>query len=778
VAVIGGNEMTQRIVVRELDPQYAISTAATPEEAVALGTSFACIVAAGDASDVPRIRERFPPQPVVHFVPVLSDDVIDHAATDPGVHHATTSTELREILYVLARPNRTTNRRHPLQGFEVTMAAAAGAAFSLHDLSNEGFSAVVSSDADVDALLPGATLERVAVRTSEGAVVVEAATARVAHIAVIPEGYRLGCVFVHAETRKPRARAHRIKGKARCAAVLRAPLAAGQVSFQSIDGSLKVRDCSGDVSVVAGKLAVSGGSHPFVQGAPVTGHFDSEGAHYTFVTSVLQESPFELALPNVVDEERKRDIPRLRLGGRDQRLAVLTSPFAALPFTRSILDISATGIGVALDPARDLLPVGTVLGDVFIDLDRHNVKCRGRVCSLASEAGGILRCGIELDGLTDKDRALLGDFVMRSRFVGAEDGHGIAFDDVWALLRETGLVSDGRAQELEASRAEIERTHSRLHGARSQQFHSVIIKDEEGLKGYVAGARVYRRTWFFQHLAALPSLLGSYLLAIGPMEHLAQAADAEYFKLCYLAKNPFPARIFGGFAKRHATSDLSDLRPFHFATMWANQPWIPPASSLRVTEASAVDLETIERYFVARERPIMIRSDDLSRSGLTLDQVATSYRRIGLQRQRRVLVAFDDDTPVGFALAELSSVGLNLQEHFTSLRTYVLDEGRAQEAQVRGALIDAARDVYRRAGRSLFRVFFDAEDEAMYARLGIASQAVVMAWTCHRSLFQKFCAHLERQLRDRVLAAAAKKKASQVRKTLSAAAAQSDKQRP
>ena len=181
------------------------------------------------------------------------------------------------------------------------------------------------------------------------------------------------------------------------------------------------------------------------------------------------------------------------------------------------------------------------------------------------------------------------------------------------------------------------------------------------LVGHVSGVRAYRHTWMAQHLTARPSIHVGHVLNLGAAEYFCQNPDFEFFKIFFHADNSWPARVFGGFARTQRDPQLSELRLYRHLAVRTDAPELRPAApiGIDVLEAAPDDLATVERYFVERERGLSCARTYLTRQTLQLSALNRDYGALGLYRRRRVLLAMRRNVVVGFALAELSSPGLN-----------------------------------------------------------------------------------------------------------------------
>jgi hypothetical protein len=189
----------------------------------------------------------------------------------------------------------------------------------------------------------------------------------------------------------------------------------------------------------------------------------------------------------------------------------------------------------------------------------------------------------------------------------------------------------------------------------------------------------------------------------------------------------------------------SELRSYRHVTLPTGSAPVPGASSVDVLEAAPDDLGIVERYFVAREKGLLLRSDDLTRHALQLSEVNRSFGAIGLYRRRRVLLAMRRNVCLGFALAELSSPGLNLSEALSAFQIFITDEGESSQDDVRRALVNAIVPIYRHAGRAIARGLLTPDEVDAYRRIGLEiNEEISMCWTCHRNLYPRFCDHVER----------------------------------
>jgi hypothetical protein len=319
----------------------------------------------------------------------------------------------------------------------------------------------------------------------------------------------------------------------------------------------------------------------------------------------------------------------------------------------------------------------------------------------------------------------------------------LSFDQLWDFLRQTGFLFPEKITSLEPLMKSVRQTFDSLHSKASRIFKSHVCHDGERVIGHISGIRAFHDTWMFHHLAALPGKHVARPLILGALEYFRQNADLRYVKAWYFPQSRWPARVFGGFAQTIANPKMSELRLFLPFTVPVDTP-LPPVPDIEVIEASHGDLGLVERYFGGCERGLLPMADDLVRSALNLSELNESYKELGLQRQRRVLLALHQNAPLGFALAEVSSPGLNLSEVLSSFRLFIFPDGRKRAGEARAALIRAILQIYRQTGRLQAVGVMVPEDMAEYAVLGIRPTQPWMCWTFDSQLVPAFCDHVDR----------------------------------
>jgi hypothetical protein len=688
---------------------------------------------------------------------VLPLGVVDAAGQGYELRHVERESQLRREVYALARP-RSLMIRHQLAGLAVRWTGAERA-LPLLDISNGGFSFRLELDGELEQLLPGTLLCGVEVRRGPAlALCADAAVVRYVEQATEPgtqAHYRIGCEVSALERAQAPARSSRFTDGATRAGLLREALRGSGILLQGqgpSGSSGSILCTSGKVEIESAELAFDAPLSTFEPYDVVRGSFELGGTSYSFVTSAISGLPLRLRLPSAIEGSHRRGSARYRPDGRDPVSVLLTAPLlAGQPLEREVLEISSTGLSFALDPAFDLFPPGMRLSRVELRLPGLTFACSGSVRNLAPLGDGTrgVRCGVSFEGLDAAERDRLADALMRQRYPGLGDGSALPLDELFRFFQETRFLYPEKLAALGPMLPEVRKTFARLHAKPSSVFKSLVYLEDGKPLAHGSSVRVYRRTVVLQHLAGTSRLSHRpppQVLNLGLAEYLAQSIDLEYLKFYFRPDNKWPSRVFGNFARKISDRQLSDLRTFaYFALPTGTE--LPTDGQIRVVEAAPGDLSLVEQYFVANARGLLLRSDDLTRGALPLAELNASFGELGLVRRRTVLLALRGDEPVGFALCEITSPGMNLSELFSSFRIHLLPAaGGAEDPRREGvwlALAQASLRLYRQNGRPLAVGLFE-EGEAAARILPALGKKRYTCWTVHRSLCPRFCEYVDR----------------------------------
>ncbi len=687
---------------------------------------------------------------LIHCGSTLHEAVVDAAEHNIRFSHVQEPDELLQKIVSLTFP-RSETARHPGEGLVIK--SLDGAEYPLLDISNEGFCFRVAVDQFLDHVLPGTRLTAFQIARNN-VPALTGVVAMVRHLQLEERRgkpyYAVGCEMQRLTPEPQTGQLTFIRDRAVCAGLIRRALKSGGIGLYSEDGAqIGVHCTAGQVDPIRSELQVPGTPHDFTEYEVVHGRFEMHGSVYRFSTSVKARRPLTIRLPGTLEVGHLRSSGRFRPPAQDPVVVEMSSALYLTPMTREVRDISSLGFALDLDPHLDLFPIGTQFDKITLVISGQRFACRGEVKNLSRLSGrevGV-RCGIEFQDMAEQSRLQLANIIMGSLYPEVEDGRSVSFERLWKFFIETGFIYPKKEELLQSQLPSIKHTMDALNSRPSKVFKSVVAVRNGNVVGHISGVRGYRKTLINQHLAAAVGHNVGATVNMGLVEYIDQNPDILFCKTSFQPKNKWPARIFGGFAKNIADPHLSDLRTFGYISLPVTFA-LPVRPSMRIVDASEGDLRYVEQYFVNTEKGLTLRSDDLTKESLRLEEVNAYYQELGLERKRRILMAVDKDVLVGFALVEISSPGLNFSELLSTFRTFVIRGHEFSQKEIRAALIQGSLAAYATAGRPSGVGLVAQEEFASYAALGIEIDKQYSIWTCQRALYRRFNDYAERVLKS------------------------------
>ncbi len=700
----------------------------------------------------PWAREHLPEQVLNDGVRILyvggqlPDEVVEDAAAGHRVGFASNEEALPHKLIDLVWPLRVEQHRHQLEDLRVVWAGATGSSHQVVDLSTGGFSFELPSTESIERFVPGSTLNDVRF-ARHGRICIQGVHVEVRHLSAQGSSYRVGCAFrVDAEAAAA-ASLHTIQDPVRCLALVRTALRRGALKLVHPEGdTFHLR--GGVVDSVRYEFRLN---HPLWDIPPfevVRFTFEVAGVSHTFATTLLEggDAPVFRAPPLIEARLRRQTERRQVVKPLEIRLE---GPLFDQPVFGRVTDLSIAGLGVVVSSRAPVAP-GALVDRVRLQLDGRAFVLQAQIthCVRLEGRAGAVRCGLRFRDVSDEEQLAIVRFLMRTHLTPLSDGEQVPFDQLFALFERTHLLSDEYVRQLRPSLPDIDLTFQRLAKQGGTLFKSLVIRHEGQLVGHVSIVRAYQRTFWVQHLAAdAGQHRAPYLLNMGAAEMFGQVTEVDFCKVAFFADNKWPARVFGRFARRIDDPRVSVLRGFVPAALSTD----PSAHAfgaddgIRVEECDASRLWLVERHFVRTRPDLLLRADDLTKQYLQLGGLSARFAESELDRGRRILLAFEKDRPLAFAVIEHASPGLNLQEHFNSVRVHFLEPVELPRRQaLRAALLADAIRFFRGKGLRFARVFLRSKEATEYAALGLQPGQLVLEWTAHRSQFRRFTDHVHR----------------------------------
>jgi hypothetical protein len=420
---------------------------------------------------------------------------------------------------------------------------------------------------------------------------------------------------------------------------------------------------------------------------------------------------------------------------------------------REVVDLSFSGLGLRVSP-EDLVFPGLILP---LELETAGGEClflSGEVRHVSSsQSDGRTVAGLAIRPRTERDAVLWTRFVSQSLCPSTCTSETL-LAPLWDLYGDSGCFDlKGRASE---HVDELHRGFIDL-GKRTAQlphlFCQTVWPSERGVEASLSSLKAYSHSWMLHQLvrrpgtpANAPPVPGQVLrdTYLRTLEHSQGDPECQWM-FCYAESNvSWMHRTHVRFAQRVQASGQGLAMPLRMMDVECGELSGQTVGDLDIGPASIG-----EKYLlagaIARTRPACyVEALDFTRDRLELWGVSRIWQGVGLERERRILVARRQGVPLAALVLELGQPGTNLFHLLDSARLFPLSPEGKRSAYV--ALLDEARRWFALRGRRSF--LYLCEDEGAYAqaaRLHDDPSAQPYLWIISAALIPEFLEHINEQ---------------------------------
>ncbi len=616
------------------------------------------------------------------------------------------------------------------------------------DVSNEGVGLLVTAGPHLAALMPGEPIVLTRLRRGEAVLMEDVCCSVQTARRVGGNALQVGAVF-NTQRRTPSAPMRITNALRICALLKSASRSRNTFTVGTDDGAfVQLFSRAAHDGGVLHLLEPASTSRAFwAQGQAVRLSFELNGRQLSGYAGVLSATGEKLvvAVPQALLQVHRRASLRVPAGTVSAAITVV-SPLSGLRVTRPVLDLSSIGACFQVDPAIDVFPPGLRLDDVQLVLGHRRIQVSAVVASMGrpgTEDDGERRCGLQFTFISDADRQVLLDLLVRHLVEGAECGSGTPFEKIWGLFSEEGAAWRDHSTEGEALAPK--RTHEVMgDGSHGLGKTFVILQDGE-LAAHTSGLRIYSRTWLSQHLMVKSgyhrsAALSQQLMCLS-FDYGEALPDVDYVRGLWRVSNRWAERIYGALSVRVLRPGLAYR--VRFEPMRLPLDRLPTPGPLRVRDARPDDEGAFLSHVGASEDPVKVLSDDLVQGELHLESLSARFGARALSRGRSLTVVEDrHGAPLGWALLETMSRGLFWAEMYSSFRLFLIDPQGPYAAEARMSLAAHAAAVYARQGRREAECHAFSTDVADLEAMGFTSMGPVFEFGAHRSVVREMTSQM------------------------------------
>lgn len=492
----------------------------------------------------------------------------------------------------------------------------------------------------------------------------------------------------------------------------------------------------------------------------VTVQFVRDNAQLQF-SSVLLRIPEDretlvIRFPKRLDRLWARSTLRYTFGPEQNPTVEVYTPVApSVPLIRTVTNLSPSGLSFQAHAERDLLFNRMQISRLELILPGGpRLSLQGEVRYLGQrqgETGEHVPCGVRFTGVQSEDHHRLVNYLINKNFPHVRDAVVEDEEVLWRFLEMGEFYTPSKREECLGTPEEVRRTQARMLFAPPGVSRKLIFYDRDQIYGTVSLQQVYQQTWMVHHLCAIrhPSefVPKSLMLYLG--EFISKTPEIAYLKMMWRPNNTWSNKMFGRLVHRLHDGEKSVVK-VHSYLHWEQDGLPPVLEGEREWKVRLIEPEEVvelESYFISQEEFFLMRSEDLLRGRVGLDQLDARYRALGLYRERKVLVAMERGRLAGFVLCERSSPGLNLSNLMNTMQLYVTTMDPVRTNHLRRALIRAAIQYYWSCGQRRVIVLTEERNLAVWESIGFEKVKEYVSWTFDHSIaniYNLYCYYIFR----------------------------------
>jgi hypothetical protein len=399
-------------------------------------------------------------------------------------------------------------------------------------------------------------------------------------------------------------------------------------------------------------------------------------------------------------------------------------PFTNKMFDLKVVDLSGAGFAVEENQNNSVLLPGMILPALELSFaNSFKIQCRAQVVYRktieAEKAGNWVKCGVALLDINIKDHVKLISILQQTKNGKSYFCNRVNLDELWNFFFETGFIYPDKYKHIEKNKHQIKATYEKLYNKDSNIARHFIYQDNGRIMGHMAMLRYYKKTWLIHH---------------HNNSHQLDSLHMDYLICYYRPENKFPSRVFGG-----AANSIHDLKGCSIDTFAYYRHQCNSGEAQH--PASRVDLLELENFYQHVSGGLMLDAADLRPNHHRIDELTEEYKRLDLQRDRRLFALRQEDQLKAIFMVNLTDLGLNLSDLTNCIKVFIIDQ-KAFSANILRATLDLLARKHQKADLPalIYPVAFVDEQ-------GLAYQKCYNFWALSLQFTDQYFKYINRLLR-------------------------------
>jgi hypothetical protein len=379
-------------------------------------------------------------------------------------------------------------------------------------------------------------------------------------------------------------------------------------------------------------------------------------------------------------EPNKRSSDRYRFEGKTDAFVEFVHPFSQYKMLAKLIDISNSGIAIAMHGSRLAMPPGLIIEHASMQLPMHarlDVSLCVKGFTREAHDPDTLKVCMEF---VDPSPMLLKEvsaYVQHLLSDNLVDATYQDIEDLWPFYFEAKFFYPSKRRQLTPHADEVKKTLRNLLKSNTPLLKKILYKEDDTIKGHITAIKVFDHSLMVQHLNALKTNNGAFakqvIRAITSYFLDKRANDISgnrYVCIYYRPDNFYPKLVFGESARLIDNDEICWTETYQFCTS-NEQHTMPVYPGVETLEATEQDLSDLETLLIQTKDYRIFKLEGLAREMITRMAISDMYASIGLYRYRRVFVAKDVNSGQSvYAVCCYASPGLNFSELTNSIKLY------------------------------------------------------------------------------------------------------------
>ncbi len=365
---------------------------------------------------------------------------------------------------------------------------------------------------------------------------------------------------------------------------------------------------------------------------------------------------------------------------------IFKHPFTKKLVTLKVTDISGSGFSAEEDENMAVLLPGMIIPELELNFpDKSTIKCKAQVLyrdiSCGDQRGIRVKCGIAILDMLLEDSMKLLSILHQAKEGNSYVCNRVDMDALWDFFFETGFIYPSKYEFIQKNKKKIKETYEKLYTQHSNIARHFIYQDKNRILGHMALIRFYGNTWLIQHHAARKSALNkaglivfNQLVDFAYNCHRFYSLHMRFLIGYYRPENKFPARVFGGAARKMKDPKKCSVDAcafFHYKNTSSIKHGF--SGQWELAETRREDLVELENFYEHESGGLMLSALDLEPEMGDFDELVKEYLKLGFKRQRLLFSLKKNNILKAVAMVNISDIGLNLSELTNGIKVIVLD---------------------------------------------------------------------------------------------------------